>query len=669
MMTRKPMLPLLAGVLAVAAGLRAYTFVPKDIDGASGPRVYMLGNSHTDTIREKLAGLAVRAGHKGYAYGTHTIPGAPLRWLKGHPADSFEQLRKHKWDVVTLQSYNSTTESEIQAAIAYAGAAKEGNPDVRIIMYSIWPSGEDWDDPPLGRREEWNEGVMARIRKAHPGLKVHVAPTSVLIRRLGDLADAGRIPGLVSRRDLYADGGHMGPVGGYAISCAMAAMIFGESPIGYPADVFLARGGRVSEEIAFDLGKETAGAIQRVVWDTLAGYEHDGVDTGMVIDAGWLPPAVVGLAYDQRLPLANAPDEVAWTLEGGKLPGGLKLAGGRITGTPTRAAEAELTLRAEAGDQADRRVVRLAVDENKPLAIPAPKLNLDLPRDTYLDHRFAADGAVGRVAWSVADGNLPAGLMLTDAGLLLGTPGEKGRFPVTLEARDRHPAGPRTARRRIAFEVAPAAKGAIRVKRTTGKWTQDGKLDEPFWAFDHAVKDKAGREIARFALAWCEDPANRRPERTRDLLLAVKVTAKPAEALPTEAVHVYLDCRHNREIIYNADDIHYVLRRLDKAHRGRWYGHDLVRGYKPMRNFDAAVTVHDDGTWQGEVRLERGLFSGHGVHTSFGPNVTYGFDLAVGSADDASKRAYWHSGPKADRDTSVFGTIVIEHPAPGPSTK
>jgi hypothetical protein len=136
-MTKKIILAvaLVGSVLAELADTDAYTFVPRGIDQAGGPTVYQLGNSHTDSIREELAGLAVSASHRGYAYGTHTIPGAPLRWLKGHPAESFEELRRHAWDVLTLQSHSSTTEEEIQAAIDYAGAALEGNPDVHVIMY------------------------------------------------------------------------------------------------------------------------------------------------------------------------------------------------------------------------------------------------------------------------------------------------------------------------------------------------------------------------------------------------------------------------------------------------------------------------------------------------------------------------------------------------------
>ncbi len=653
-------LVLLAVAIWCPSVLNGATFVPGDIDERPGPKVYMLGNSHTDTVREELAGLAVAAGHEGFAYGTHTIPGAPLRWLRGHPRDSFEQLKSYSWDVVTLQSYNSTNEEEIQAAIAYAGAAREGNPDVRIIMYCIWPPGENWDNPGLGRREEWNEGVMARIREAHPGIDVHVAPTSLIIRRLGNMADAGLIPGLTSRRDLFADPGHMGPVGAYAIDLTFCAMIFNENPIGYPSAVLEARGGRAREEVAFDLGRDTARPIQRLVWDTLAEYEHDAVDTGMVINSGHLPPGVVGHTYDEPLPIVNAPAEPEWTIGEGELPAGLELTEGRITGTPMDTAEVNLGLKAEAEGQKSERAVKLLIEEDKPLAIPEPDLEMNVARNRYIYHTFKATGGVGRVRWSVAGGELPKGLMLVDGGLLMGTPGEKGSFPVTVEATDQHPAGPRTATRELTFEVGPAAGGVLRARRVTQEWTQDGRLDEPFWKLDNVLTDDRGNEVARFDAVWYEGPDDRRRVKTRDLLLAIKVTGESSDALPLESVHLYLDCRHNREIIYNEDDLHYVAFPGENREGERVVADEVVQGYKSGRHFDQAGAFSDDGTWLMEVEISRKVFAGHGVHTTFGPNVTYGFDLAVGSRDDPGKRAYLFGGPEADKDTSVFGSLVLE---------
>jgi hypothetical protein len=380
----------------------------------------------------------------------------------------------------------------------------------------------------------------------------------------------------------------------------------------------------------------------------------------MVINSGYMAPGVVGHRYDQPLPVVNAPQEPRWTIQDGKLPAGLQLADGRIQGTPTEAAEADLKLKAAAGQQTAQRTVRLIVDPDLPLEIPGQDLDLNVARTTYFYHNFKATGGVGRVTWSVAHGQLPPGLKLVDSGLLMGTPGAKGTFEMTVQAVDQHPAGPRTATRELTIKSGPAPANSIHARRVTEKWQQDGKLDEEFWKLNRVLKDAKGNEVARFDVVWFEDPENRRPAKTRDLILAVRITGTSTDALPLESIHMYLDTRHNREIIYNEDDLHWVAYAATNRQGEKVVGDDVVQGYKGSNAFDQAGVVEDDRPVVMEVEVSRKVFAGHGVHTTFGPNNTYGFELAVGSREDPEKRAYLFSGPKADRDTSVFGNLVIE---------
>jgi hypothetical protein len=267
---------------------------------------------------------------------------------------------------------------------------------------------------------------------------------------------------------------------------------------------------------------------------------------------------------------------------------------------------------------------------------------------------------VGRVTWSVAEGKLPRGLKLTDGGLLMGTPGEMGTFEVTVQALDQHPEGGRTATRTLTFDSGPSTHDSIHARRVTEKWEQDGKMDESFWKLDNVIEDADGNEVARFDVVWFEDPENRRPAKTRDLIVAVQLTGQSTDDLPLESIHIYLDNRHNREIIYNVDDLHWVAYAATNRDGEPVVGDDIVQGYKNDRGFDQAGQVEDGRPVVMEVEVSRKIFAGNGVHTTFGPNNTYGFDLAVGSRGDAEKRAYFFSGPKADKDTSVFGTLVIE---------
>jgi hypothetical protein len=39
--------------------------------------------------------------------------------------------------------------------------------------------------------------------------------------------------------------------------------------------------------------------------------------------------------------------------------------------------------------------------------------------------------------------------------------------------------------------------------------------------------------------------------------------------------------------------------------------------------------------------------------------LTYGFNVAVGSKKDPEKRFYWRGDASSDKDTSVFGSILV----------
>ncbi len=652
-MKMKNIIICLALCMAAIGIVNAASFVPKDIDETKGLKVYQIGNSHTDSIREHLCGLIGSAGHMDYRFGTHTIPGAPLRWLKAHPGDSFEDLKNHAWDVVTLQSYNSTTEEEIQAAIDFSKAAYEGNPEVRIIMYSIWPNEENWDEPTLGRREEWNEGVAKRIREAIPGIEVSVAPTSLIIRRLGNMADAGLIPDMKTRRDLYNDPGHMGPNGRYAISCALYAMMYQKSPVGLPSQVNEASFGRPREEVRLDMGAEKALAIQNLVWDTLAEYPHDGVDTGMVINSGRMAPAIVGRAYDEPLPIVNAPAKPEWTIVSGALPEGLQLKDGRIVGTPKTEAKAVFTVQAKVGETIDKREMTLLADPDLPLTIPEQDMVIE-HADDYIMTTLQAQGAIGRVTWEKVDGELPIGFKMVDSGLIMGTPGKPGTYEVTFQATDKHPDGPRTAKKSVAVKVGPLREDVLAVKPVDFELDRKQKLlEQPIESIpvQKVLRDSQGNEVARFGIAWHPDP--KKPKSSQFMVVVWVKPDSAGDQIPNESVHVYIDMMHNRELIYNEDDLHLMIKPESKSSRA-----NTIQGYKRVRRPKGKEDLPDGG-WVTAFFLTGKTFAGRGVHTEFGPDITYGFNLAVGSIDDPAKRVYWHGSAKSDTDTSDFGSIVI----------
>jgi hypothetical protein len=138
---------------------------------------------------------------------------------------------------------------------------------------------------------------------------------------------------------------------------------------------------------------------------------------------------------------------------------------------------------------------------------------------------------------------------------------------------------------------------------------------------------------------------------TGGLRVVVDVKYGPGGKSPKDAVHLYLDGRHNKETMYNQDDTHLVVPRQGKA--------SLVRSHTAwwwMRS----KTVETDAGYRVEVALGRQFFIGEGITVPFGGKAVYGFDIAVEEGDEkAVSRQTWRGDSNIDEDTSSFGTIML----------
>src|SRR6202022_2796382 len=67
-----------------------------------------------------------------------------------------------------------------------------------------------------------------------------------------------------------------------------------------------------------------------------------------------------------------------------------------------------------------------------PAALPAPHAN----NPGYAFQFSSLGGKPGADTWTISSGALPAGVTLTPAGFLSGTPTQTGSFPVTIKATD-----------------------------------------------------------------------------------------------------------------------------------------------------------------------------------------------------------------------------------------
>ena len=156
----------------------------------------------------------------------------------------------------------------------------------------------------------------------------------------------------------------------------------------------------------------------------------------VVVTTSSLPAGAVGTAYSAAFDATGGVGGFTWSLDDGSLPGGLSLTpAGGISGTPTAAGTFLFTVRATDSAGAFN-AVGLAID------ISAPAVTIDTTSlggatvDAAYSETLSASGGTGTFTWTIESGTLPAGLTLTAAGDIAGTPTTAGQVNFTVRATD-----------------------------------------------------------------------------------------------------------------------------------------------------------------------------------------------------------------------------------------
>ena len=137
-------------------------------------------------------------------------------------------------------------------------------------------------------------------------------------------------------------------------------------------------------------------------------------------------------AYSATLSATGGMAPYSWTVKSGTLPAGLSLsAAGVIAGTPTTAGAANVTVQVSDSET----MPQTAVSGSLTLAISGGTLKITSTTadpgtvGTAYNFQLTASGGVPPYTWAVASGStLPAGLALSSAGLVSGTPTASGRL-------------------------------------------------------------------------------------------------------------------------------------------------------------------------------------------------------------------------------------------------
>jgi hypothetical protein len=148
-----------------------------------------------------------------------------------------------------------------------------------------------------------------------------------------------------------------------------------------------------------------------------------------------LPAGLAGSLYNQSLQVTGGTAPFTWSLTEGSLPEGLTLSsGGVVSGTPGGASETSFTVEVEDArgfkdtQQFGLTISTLTIATGSPLPTAVIKV--------AYNHTLTATGGVPPYTWSLHSGTLPAGITLTAAGVLSGTPTTPTTASITVKLTD-----------------------------------------------------------------------------------------------------------------------------------------------------------------------------------------------------------------------------------------
>ena len=204
----------------------------------------------------------------------------------------------------------------------------------------------------------------------------------------------------------------------------------------------------------FKLQDSTGASVQNVLAITV-----NAAPTPLAILTNSLPSGSITQLYAFALSPTGGTSPYMWDLKAGSpaLPNGLTLTtNGVISGTPTVTSTATHTFTlTDATSLTVEKALHLAINAI-PLSITT---NSPLPQGTVSQpytQTLTATGGTSPIAWSLDSGALPAGLSLSTAGVISGTPTAAGTSNFTVQVTDSTPPTPQTTTKSFQLIIGAA---------------------------------------------------------------------------------------------------------------------------------------------------------------------------------------------------------------------
>jgi Ice-binding-like/Putative Ig domain len=184
------------------------------------------------------------------------------------------------------------------------------------------------------------------------------------------------------------------------------------------------------------------GAVTLSGSNTVGGCSTAGAGCpAITIAPPTLPNGIVGVAYTQTITASGGAAPYTFTVTAGTLPAGLTLTpAGLLAGTPTTASTSTFTVTAVDANGCPASISYTIVIAATPAGCPTINFTpATIPNGTTAvpySQTFVGSGGTAPYTFGVTSGTLPAGLVLTGAGVLAGTPTTPGPSAFTIRATD-----------------------------------------------------------------------------------------------------------------------------------------------------------------------------------------------------------------------------------------
>jgi Putative Ig domain len=202
-------------------------------------------------------------------------------------------------------------------------------------------------------------------------------------------------------------------------------------------------------------GRQTTVTVSDLVGASAFAIVRVGIRPAPLVITTDLRDGRVAERYSVELSAAGGMGDRTWTVASGALPPGLAIGsstlhGWNLGGTPTTAGSYSFTLQVSSGGIVAVRDYTVVIAD-PPLAIVTsalPRAKVGSPYGVFL----VREGGSGPFQWDVVDGSLPAGISLSEAGELAGTPTGAGSVSFEVRVRD---AGGQSATADLSLQVEP----------------------------------------------------------------------------------------------------------------------------------------------------------------------------------------------------------------------